>query len=165
MQLKHPLTPCLWFDTKAKEAAEFYCSVFPDSEITEVTHYPDAGQDVHGKAAGSVLMVVFKLNGQSFSALNGGPHFTFDEAVSFQVLCESQAEIDHYWKALTADGGEEGPCGWVKDKFGLSWQIAPAMIGEMLTAGPEAGARVMNAMLQMSKIDLAALQNAYAQAA
>jgi predicted 3-demethylubiquinone-9 3-methyltransferase (glyoxalase superfamily) len=165
MQLKHPLTPCLWFDTKAKEAAEFYCSVFPHSEVTEVTYYPDAGQEVHGKPAGSVLMVVFKLNGQSFSALNGGPHFTFDEAVSFQVLCESQAEIDHYWKALTADGGEEGPCGWVKDKFGLSWQIAPAMIGEMLTAGPEAGARVMNAMMQMSKIDLAALQNAYAQAA
>ena len=110
-------------------------------------------------------MVVFKLNGQSFSALNGGPHFTFDEAVSFQVLCDSQAEIDRYWQALTADGGDEGPCGWVRDKFGLSWQIAPAMIGEMLTTDPDASARVMTAMMQMRKIDLPALQNAYRNAA
>ena len=131
MKLKHPLTPCLWFDTKAEDAAKFYCSVFPDSKITQVTHFPDAGQEIHGKPAGSVLTVTFELDGQHFMALNGGPNFTFDEAVSFMVLCETQAEIDHYWEALIADGGEEGPCGWLKDKFGLSWQIAPAQIGEM----------------------------------
>ncbi|ODA65993.1 3-demethylubiquinone-9 3-methyltransferase [Methyloligella halotolerans] len=164
MHLSHPLTPCLWFDTKAEDAARFYCSVFPHSRITQVTHFPDAGQEVHGKPAGSVLMVVFELGGQRFSALNGGPQFTFDEAVSFQVLCESQDEIDHYWTALTADGGEEGPCGWLKDKFGLSWQIAPAEIGEMLSADPESSARVMSAMLKMGKIDLGALQNAFRQA-
>ncbi|MFD0988173.1 VOC family protein [Methyloligella solikamskensis] len=165
MQLKHPLTPCLWFDTKAKEAAEFYCSVFPNSKITQVTHFPDAGQEIHGKPAGSVLTVSFELDGQHFMTLNGGPNFSFDEAVSFMVLCETQAEIDHYWDALRADGGEEGPCGWLKDKFGLSWQIAPAQFGEMLSTEPGASARVMTAMMKMSKIDLPTLQNAYRNAA
>lgn len=165
MKLNHPLTPCLWFDTEAEDAANFYCSIFPGSKISQVTHFPDAGQEIHGKPAGSVLTVAFELNGQDFLAVNGGPQFTFDEAISFMVLCDTQAEIDHYWRALSANGGEEGPCGWLKDRFGLSWQVAPAQMSEMLSADPDAAARVMTSMLQMTKIDLAALQNAYAQAA
>jgi predicted 3-demethylubiquinone-9 3-methyltransferase (glyoxalase superfamily) len=160
---KHTLAPCLWFDTQAEEAARFYCSVFKNSRLGRISHYPDAGQAIHGAPAGRVLMAEFELEGQPFAALNGGPQFTFDEAVSFQIYCETQNEIDTYWNALTADGGQEGPCGWLKDKFGLSWQVVPSVIPEMM-AGPDraAAARVMNALMTMKKLDLATIERAYA---
>ena len=160
---KPMITPCLWFDTQAEEAAQFYCSVFGNSRITAVTRYPEAGQEVHKKPAGSVMVVAFELDGQPFTALNGGPDFKFDEAVSFQVMCETQDEVDHYWNKLTGEGGQEGPCGWLKDKFGLSWQVVPAAIAKMMT-DPDAqkSARVMNAFLKMKKLDLAAIERAYA---
>jgi predicted 3-demethylubiquinone-9 3-methyltransferase (glyoxalase superfamily) len=147
------ITPNLWFDTQSQEAAEFYVSVFPNSEITEITHYGEAGP----RPAGMVLTVEFVLDGQEFVAINGGPQFTFDEAVSFLVTCADQKEIDHYWDKLS-DGGEEGPCGWLKDRFGLSWQVAPAGMAGMINDPDRARAdRAMRAMLGMKKIDLAAL--------
>jgi predicted 3-demethylubiquinone-9 3-methyltransferase (glyoxalase superfamily) len=159
---KHKITPCLWFDTEAEDAAKFYCSIFKNSKITEVSRFPEAGQDVHGKPAGSVMVAAFELEGQPFVALNGGPQFKFDEAVSFQVPCESQAEVDYYWAALTEDGGQEGPCGWLKDKFGLSWQVFPAAVPKMLMDPDRAkAARVMNAFMKMKKFDLAAIERAY----
>jgi predicted 3-demethylubiquinone-9 3-methyltransferase (glyoxalase superfamily) len=166
MQLKHPLTPCLWFDDQAEQAADLYCSVFPNSKITAISRYPDAGQEVHKKPAGSVMVVAFELDGQPFTALNGGPIFTFDEAVSFQVMCETQEEVDYYWNALTKDGGQEGPCGWLKDKFGLSWQVVPSAIPRMMS-DPDSrkSAWVMNAFMKMKKIDLAAVERAYEGAA
>jgi predicted 3-demethylubiquinone-9 3-methyltransferase (glyoxalase superfamily) len=162
MQLEHPLTPCLWFDDQAEPAARFYCSIFPNSEITAISRYPEAGQEIHHKPAGSVMVVAFALNGQAFTALNGGPNFSFDEAVSFQVMCDSQEEIDHYWSALSKDGGREGPCGWLKDRFGLSWQVVPSAVPTMMRdAEPARAARVMTAVMAMTKPDLAALQRAY----
>jgi predicted 3-demethylubiquinone-9 3-methyltransferase (glyoxalase superfamily) len=155
------ITPCLWFDTEAENAARFYCSVFKNSKIRTISRYPDAGQDVHGKPAGSVMAVEFELDGRSFSALNGGPQFKFDEAVSFQVPCADQKEVDYYWNALTK-GGHEGPCGWLKDKFGLSWQIVPTVLFEMLTdSNPAKAQRVTKAFMQMKKFDIAALQKAF----
>ena len=121
----------------AEEAARFYCSVFKNSKMGRISYYPDAGEAIHGKPANSVMTVEFELEGMPFLGLNGGPHFTFDEAVSFQVPCKTQDEIDYYWKALTADGGQEGPCGWLKDKFGLSWQVFPDIMPDIL-AGPAA---------------------------
>src|ERR1700761_7566451 len=118
--MKQKITPCLWFDTQAQEAAEYYVSIFPDSRIVKTTHYADSVAD----RAGQVLLVEFELNGERFTALNGGPQFTFDEAVSFYIICDDQAELDFYWERLTQDG-EEGPCGWLKDRFGLSWQVVP----------------------------------------
>ena len=163
MQLKHPLTPCLWFDTQAEDAAKLYCSVFPNSKITAISRFPEAGQDVHGKPPGSVMVVAFELDGQPFTALNGGPHFKFDEAVSFQIMCETQDEVDYYWNALTKDGGQEGPCGWLKDKFGLSWQVVPSAIPRMMAdADASKSARVMNAFMQMKKFDIATLERAAA---
>jgi predicted 3-demethylubiquinone-9 3-methyltransferase (glyoxalase superfamily) len=136
--------------------------VFKDSRITQVSRYPDAGQDIHKKPAGSVMVVAFELDGQPFTALNGGPIFKFDEAVSFQIMCEMQDEIDYYWSRLTADGGQEGPCGWLKDRFGLSWQVVPSAIPRMMS-DPDASktARVMNAFMTMKKLDIAALERAY----
>lgn len=159
---KHAITPCLWFDTQAEEAARFYCSVFKNSKLGRISHYPNAGQDVHGKPANSVLTVEFELEGMPFLGLNGGPQFKFDEAVSFQVPCKTQDEIDYYWNALTADGGQEGPCGWLKDKFGLSWQVFPDFMGDILT-GPDrsAATRVMNAFMQMKKFDMATINKAF----
>ncbi len=156
------ITPCLWFDTQAEDAAKFYCSVFKNSKITAISRYPEVGQEIHHKPAGSVMVVAFELDGLPFTALNGGPNFKFDEAVSFQVLCETQADIDDYWSKLT-EGGREGPCGWLKDKFGLSWQVVPAAIPKMMT-DPDAkkSARVMNAFMTMKKLDLAAIERAYA---
>jgi len=163
VQLEHPLTPCLWFDTKAEEAANLYCAIFPNSKITDISHFPEAGQDVHGKPAGLVMTVAFELNGQPFTALNGGPQFTFDEAVSFQIMCDSQDEVDYYWDALTRDGGREIACGWLKDKFGLSWQVVPSALPRLMTrANPAASARVMNAFMKMKKFDIAALERAAA---
>ncbi len=151
-----PITPFLWFDTEGEEAAEFYTSVFPNSKIVEVTRYGSAGP----RAEGMVMTVEFELNGQSFVALNGGPDFSFSEAISFQILCQDQDEVDFYWNALS-DGGEEGPCGWLKDRFGLSWQVVPAKLNELLSdPDPERAQRAMAAMLEMRKIDVAQIVRA-----
>ena len=150
------VTTCLWFDNEAEEAAEFYCSLFEDSKITEVSHYVADGP----KPAGTVLMVTFVLQGTEFQALNGGPEFTFDEAVSLSVSCVDQAEVDRLFDALTA-GGEDGPCGWVKDRYGLSWQLVPTRLIELLADPDKArAARAMQAMMQMRKIDIAAVEAA-----
>jgi predicted 3-demethylubiquinone-9 3-methyltransferase (glyoxalase superfamily) len=155
------ITPCLWFDDEAEPAARHYVSIFPDSSIGAIAHYGHAGFEIHGRKPGSVMTVEFRLAGQSFTALNGGPQFKFSEAISFQVMCESQAEIDRYWARLT-DGGSEGPCGWLRDRFGLSWQIVPTVIPVALT-DPDVVKRdrVMAAVMQMKKIDLAAVERAY----
>jgi len=157
------LTPCLWFDNQAEEAAKFYVSIFKNSKLGNVSHYPSEGQEIHGQEEGKVLVAEFEIEGQNFLALNGGPQFKFTEAVSFIVNCDTQEEIDYHSSKLTADGGEVGPCGWVKDKFGLSWQVAPSMIGKWL-ADPDKrkSARVFKAVMQMKKLDLAALQKAFA---
>jgi predicted 3-demethylubiquinone-9 3-methyltransferase (glyoxalase superfamily) len=150
------ITPNLWFDTQGLEAAEFYVSVFPSSQVVDVTYYGDAGPG----PAGSVLTVDFLLDGQPYTAINGGPQFTFDEAISLLVSCEDQSEIDYYWDALCA-GGEEGQCGWLKDRFGLSWQVCPTGWAEVLNdPDPARAERAMRAMLGMHKIDLAALRAA-----
>lgn len=155
------ITPCLWFDTEAEDAAKFYCSIFPNSRIVSVSRYGKVGHDVHGKEAGSVMAVEFELDGRGFSALNGGPQFKFDEAISFQIPCESQADVDHYWSKLT-DGGQEGPCGWLKDRFGLSWQVVPTILLKMLMDPDRAKAeRVTKAFMQMRKFDIAALEQAF----
>ncbi len=157
------ITPCLWFDTQAEEAANFYVSIFPNSKILRIQRYPEAGTEVHGKPAGSVMVVDFSLDGQEFTALNGGPQFKFDEAISFQVPCADQKELDYFWSKLTSDGGEEGPCGWAKDKFGLSWQVAPARLLEMWSdPDPAKRERVMTQMLKMKKLDIAPLERAFA---
>ncbi|MCK7627494.1 VOC family protein [Streptomyces sp. RS10V-4] len=150
------IVPTLWFDTQGLEAAEFYCSVFPHSRITAVTHYPETGP----RPAGTVLTVEFELDGQAFTALNGGPEFTFSEAVSLTVTCAGQEEIDRYWAALS-EGGQEGPCGWLKDRYGLSWQIAPEGMAAILN-DPDRGraARAMAAVMGMQKIDIAAIRAA-----
>jgi len=147
------IRPCLWFDTEGQEAAEFYTSVFPNSKITKITTRPD-------RPEGTVITVEFELDGERFIALNGGPQFSFSEAVSFDVSCETQEEVDAYWATLS-EGGEEGPCGWVKDRFGLSWQIVPKALPRLL-ADPdrEKAGRVMAAMMKMGKIDIAALERA-----
>ena len=157
------ITPCLWFDTEAEEAANLYVSIFRNSRIIRVERYPEAGQEVHGKPAGSVMVVVFSLDGSEFTALNGGPQFKFDEAISFQVPCANQEELDHFWSRLSANGGEEGPCGWLKDKFGLSWQVFPSRLREMLSDSDSGKRnRVMEQMLKMKKLDLAPLERAFA---
>ena len=150
------ITPNLWFDTQAEEAAEYYCSIFPDSRVVNVTHYTEAAP---GKA-GQVLTVDFELQGQRFTALNGGPEFNFTEAVSFQIDCADQEEADHYWYSLSKDG-EESQCGWLKDRYGLSWQVVPRRLLELL-ADPDAGrsTRAMQAMLRMGRIDVAELERA-----
>jgi predicted 3-demethylubiquinone-9 3-methyltransferase (glyoxalase superfamily) len=154
------ITPCLWFDTEGEEAARFYTSVFPNSRIVDVARYGEAGP----REAGTVMAVKFELDGQEFVALNGGPEFTFDEAISFQIDCADQDEVDRYWTTLS-EGGEEGPCGWLKDRFGLSWQVVPARLIELLSDPDEAKAqRAMAAMLEMRKIDIAAVEEAAAGA-
>ena len=153
------ITPCLWFDTEGEEAAQFYTSIFPNSRIVEVTRYGSAGP----RSEGTVMTVQFELDGQQFTALNGGPDFKFNEAISLEVPCDSQDEIDSYWSALTADGGEEGPCGWLKDKYGVSWQVFPRMLTELISdPDQEKGQRVMAAMLKMGKIEIAELEKAAA---
>jgi len=152
------ITPCLWFDTQGEEAAEFYTSIFPNSRIVDVARYGEAGP----RDAGTVMVVKFELDGHELVALNGGPEFTFDEAISFQIDCADQEEVDRYSEALT-DGGEQGPCGWVKDRFGLSWQVVPKRMIELLSDPDEAKAqRAMAAMLEMRKIDIAAVEAAAA---
>jgi predicted 3-demethylubiquinone-9 3-methyltransferase (glyoxalase superfamily) len=152
------IAPCLWFDTEGEEAATFYTSVFPNSRIVDVARYGEAGP----RPAGTVMIVSFELDGQKFLALNGGPEFTFSEAISFEVDCETQEEVDAYWSKLSA-GGEEGPCGWLKDKYGVSWQIVPARLTELLQdPDREKSQRVMAAMLKMKKIEIDALERAAA---
>jgi predicted 3-demethylubiquinone-9 3-methyltransferase (glyoxalase superfamily) len=159
MAIRQKITPNLWFDTEAEEAANFYTSIFNDSRIVKVMRYGEAGP----RPAGMVLTVTFQVEGQEFTALNGGPEFKFNEAISLLVNCESQEEVDELWEKLS-EGGEEGPCGWLKDKFGVSWQIIPTVLDEMLQDEDAGKAnRVMEAMLQMGKIDIAGLEKAYAQ--
>jgi predicted 3-demethylubiquinone-9 3-methyltransferase (glyoxalase superfamily) len=155
------ITPCLWFDTEAEEAANFYVSIFKDSKIRSINRYCKAGNENHGKPAGSVMAVEFEIEGQRFVGLNGGPQFKFDEAISFQIHCKDQAEIDYYWSRL-AEGGKEVACGWLKDKFGLSWQVVPSELFEMLSSGDAAKAeRVTAAFMKMKKFDIAKLRRAY----
>ncbi|HET8522169.1 MAG TPA: VOC family protein [Thermomicrobiales bacterium] len=150
------ITPCLWFDKNAEDAANFYVSVFKNSEILDVSRYTDAGPG----GAGDVLTVLFRLDEQEFMGLNGGPEFTFSEAISFQIDCKDQEEVDYYWSRLS-EGGEEGPCGWLKDKFGLSWQVVPSRLTELIQDPDRNKAnRVMQAMFRMSKLDITALEEA-----
>ena len=157
------ISPCLWFDTQAEEAANYYVSIFKNSKITAVSHYPDSGQEVHAKPAGSVLTVVFELEGQSFVALNGGPQFQFSPAVSLVIDCETQDEIDYYWEKLSAGGDPSAQqCGWVADKFGVSWQIVPKIVQEFITSSDAAASkRVFEAIMEMQKLDIAALRRAF----
>jgi predicted 3-demethylubiquinone-9 3-methyltransferase (glyoxalase superfamily) len=155
------ITPCLWFDTQAEEAANAYVSIFNNSRIVRISRYGKEGYEIHRKAAGSVMTVEFEIEGQKFVALNGGPQFKFNEAVSFQVHCETQEEVDYFWSKLT-EQGQEGPCGWLKDKYGLSWQIVPSVLSKMLMdPDPEKSQRVTKAFLQMKKFDIEELERAY----
>ncbi|WP_296600552.1 VOC family protein [Phenylobacterium sp.] len=154
------ITTCLWFDRDAEAAAKFYCAIFPNSKITDVSRYPE---NLPGERAGEVLTVAFELDGRPFTGLNGGPQFTFSEAVSFQIDVSTQAELDRYWSALLADGGAESQCGWLKDRFGVSWQVVPTQLGKLMASPDRAAAgRVAAAMMQMVKLDIAALEAAAA---
>jgi predicted 3-demethylubiquinone-9 3-methyltransferase (glyoxalase superfamily) len=156
------ITPCLWFDDQAEEAARFYTGIFDDSRIVSVSRYGEAGQEIHGKKPGTVMTVEFELAGQPFTALNGGPVFQLNEAISFQVACDTQDEVDYYWERLSQGGDPSAQqCGWLKDKFGASWQIVPEVLPELLS-GPDAGRakRVTEAMLRMKKLDIAELERA-----
>ncbi len=158
------ITPCLWFDDQAEEAARFYTGIFPNSRIVQVARYGEAGFEVHRRPSGSVMTVAFELDGQGFTALNGGPVFTFNEAISLQVYCDTQDEIDHYWENLSR-GGDAGAqqCGWLKDRYGVSWQVVPSELAGMVSdPDAEKAARTMQALLGMTKLDLAALRRAYA---
>lgn len=155
------ITPYLWFSNQAEEAANYYVSIFKNARIHNLSRYDAASAAASGMPEGTVLTIEFELDGQKFAALNGGPVFHFTEAVSFMIDCETQEEVDYYWERLSA-GGEEGPCGWLKDKFGLSWQVVPSILGRLLSAPDhEAAGRAMQAMLQMKKLDVAALQAAF----
>ena len=157
------ITPFLWFDNQAEEAAKFYTTIFKNSKIGKILRYDEAAAKAAGGPVGSVLTIEFEIEGQKFTALNGGPQFKFNESVSFVVNCETQEEVDYFWEKLTADGGKESACGWLKDKFGLSWQITPRVLIEMLQdKDAEKAGRVMKAMLEMAKIDIKKLKEAYA---
>jgi predicted 3-demethylubiquinone-9 3-methyltransferase (glyoxalase superfamily) len=158
------ITPCLWFDDDAEDAVAFYTGIFENSRIIEVSRYGKAGQDVHGHKPGSVMTIAFELDGQTFTALNGGPQFKFTEAISLQVVCASQQEIDYFWQRLTEGGDPQAQqCGWLKDKFGVSWQVFPERLMNMFAdAGSANSERAFAAMMQMKKFDLAALERAYA---
>ena len=164
MQNIQTIAPCLWFDDRAEEAAAFYTTIFSSSKIVNISRYGEAGYEVHGKPAGTVMAVAFELNGQVFAALNGGKAFKFNEAISFQVHCQTQEEVDYYWEKLSEGGDEKAQqCGWLKDKYGVSWQIVPSVLFEMLNdANTEKSPEAMTAMLQMKKIDIAELNRAYA---
>lgn len=161
--MKSKISPCLWFDHEAEDAARFYTSIFSDSKITAISRYGEAGKEHHGQPPGSVLTVSFELNGQSFTALNGGPIFKFNEAVSLQIECEDQAEVDYFWEKLSEGGDPQAQqCGWVKDRFGLSWQVVPKILPELLTSPDTAAAqRAFAAMMEMKKLNIAALQSAF----
>lgn len=163
MTLAQKITPCLWFDSQAEEAAAFYTAIFENSRIGRVTRYGKEGFEIHGRPEGSAMTVEFELDGQAFTALNGGPVFKFNEAVSFQVICETQEEVDFYWDKLSAGGDEQAQqCGWLKDRFGLSWQVFPRELPELVgDPGSTQSQRAMRAMLQMKKIDLEKIRQAY----
>ncbi len=158
------ISPCLWFDGQAEEAANFYVGIFPNSRITQIARFGTAGQDIHGKPAGSVMTAVFELDGQEFTALNGGPVFKFNEAISFQVNCETQKEVDYYWEKLSAGGDKSAQqCGWLKDKFGASWQVVPTVLSGLLNdPDPLKSQRAFEAMLKMKKLDIAEIKRAHA---
>lgn len=163
MEITSRIAACLWFDSQAEEAAAFYAGIFPNSRIRRTTRHGEAGKEIHGKEPGSVLTVEFELNGQPFTALNGGPVFQFNEAISLQIYCKDQAEVDYYWNRLTEGGDENAQqCGWLKDKFGVSWQVVPEEWFEMAEhAGSEGYERAMEAMFQMKKLDIEALRRAF----
>lgn len=163
MSTMQKITPFLWFDCQAEEAANFYVSVFKDSRITNISRYGEEGYEIHGRPAGTVMIVEFQLEGQDFTALNGGPAFKFNEAISFQVHCETQEELDHYWDALSAGGDRDAQrCGWLKDRYGVSWQIIPTALAEMLQDQDAAKSqRVMKELLQMDKLDVRRLREAH----
>ena len=164
MQRVQRITPCLWFDSQGEEAAKFYISIFKNSKITQISRYGEAGKEIHGRPPGSVMTVAFELDGHSFTALNGGPVFKFNEAISFQVNCDTQEELDDFWMKLSAGGDPNAQqCGWLKDKFGVSWQIVPTVLPKLLN-DPDLvkSQRVMNAVLQMEKIEISGLERAYA---
>jgi predicted 3-demethylubiquinone-9 3-methyltransferase (glyoxalase superfamily) len=164
MQIAQRIAPCLWFDDQAEAAVDFYTAIFKNSRIVTISRYGEAGHEVHGRPAGTVMAVAFELDGQAFTALNGGPLFTFNEAVSFQVSCETQEEVDYYWERL-AEGGDERAqqCGWLKDRYGVSWQVVPVALVEMISdPDPARSGRTMEAMLRMKKIDIGELKRAYA---
>ena len=157
------ITPCLWFDDQAEEAAAFYTGIFKNSKIGSISRYPAAGQEIHGKLPGSVMVVEFELDGQAFNALNGGPIFKFNEAISFQVFCDTQEEVDYFWDKLSEGGDKKAQqCGWLKDKYGASWQVVPRGMAEMMTGDPQKVQMAFKAMLQMKKLDIAELKRAYA---
>ena len=158
------ITPFLWFDDQAEEAARFYTSIFKNSKVGRILRYDAEAAKASGRPVGSVLTIEFELEGQRFTALNGGPQFKFNESVSFVVYCETQNELDYFWEKLIANGGHESACGWLKDKFGLSWQVTPTVLIEMLhDKDPKKSERVMNAMMKMGKIDISKLKTAYAE--
>jgi predicted 3-demethylubiquinone-9 3-methyltransferase (glyoxalase superfamily) len=163
MQTGQRITPCLWFDDKAEDAARYYTGIFRNSRIVRVSHYTEAGREVHGRPAGSVLTVEFELDGQSFTALNGGPQFKFTEAISLMVNCETQKDVDYYWEKLSAGGDPTAQqCGWLKDKYGLSWQVVPSAVSDMMSdPDTEKAGRVMEALLPMKKLDIGKLKQAY----
>ena len=160
----HRISPCLWFDNQAEPAALLYTGIFRNSKIVRTARYGEAGREVHGKTPGTVMTVDFELDGMAFTALNGGPQFKFNEAVSFQIYCDSQEEVDHYWEKLSAGGDEKAQqCGWLKDQFGVSWQVVPTALVEMLTDPDTAKSeRAMAAMMEMKKLDIAKLKRAFA---
>lgn len=164
MQKTQKITPCLWFDTQAEEAAKFYTSVFDNSRIVNTVRYGEAGYEIHKRPPGMVMTVEFELSGQTFTALNGGPMFKFNEAVSLQIMCDTQREVDYYWEKLSQGGDKNAQqCGWLKDRFGLSWQVVPTILPKMLAdPDPETSERVMTAVLKMKKLDIDALKRAYA---
>jgi len=157
--MPNKISPCLWFDHQAEDAANYYIGIFKNSKITAISRYGEAGKDIHGRPPGSVMVVAFELNGQSFTALNGGPIFKFNEAVSFQIECATQDEVDYYWEKLAAGGDPRAQqCGWVKDKFGLSWQVVPKILPELISDPNSPNSqRAMQAMMQMKKLDIAGL--------
>jgi predicted 3-demethylubiquinone-9 3-methyltransferase (glyoxalase superfamily) len=158
------INPCLWFDHQAEEAAHFYTAILKNSKIVAISYYPDAGQEVHGRPAGSVMTVAFELDGQFFTALNGGPIFKFNEAVSLQIECASQKEVDYYWERLSEGGDPEAQaCGWLKDKFGLSWQVVPQILPELMKdSDTKKSRRAFEALMEMKKLDIEALERAFA---
>ncbi|MES2353651.1 MAG: VOC family protein [Pseudomonadota bacterium] len=164
MQGIQKITPCLWFDNQAEEAVDFYTSIFSNSKILKITRYGEGGKEIHRKPPGSVLTITFELDGQVFTALNGGPNFKFNEAISFQVYCETQEEVDYYWTKLSEGGDERAQqCGWLKDKYGASWQIVPSILPELI-GDPDSkkSQRAMTALMQMKKLDIDKLKQAYA---
>ena len=163
MEKIQKITPCLWFDDQAEDAAKFYTGIFPNSRIVMISRYGEAGREIHGRPPGSVMTAAFELNGQGFTALNGGPIFKFNEAISLQVNCETKEEVDHYWRKLSEGGDPSAQqCGWLKDRYGVSWQVVPVALPRMLAdPDPARSQRVMNALLQMKKLDIDGLERAY----